>query len=154
SGAPGNNTTAQNNVLVVGSGGAVDAAGGKLVFRFASPVHVESVDLLNVAKPGGTIRLFDAAGKLLGTTRIPLGGRNSLQRVELPATKGLIGSMEVRLTNDAGIASVAYRYADLKEVTHVAKKVGTQTIKATLSDDDGASVSLEQTVQVLPPLPG
>ncbi|MFO0875850.1 MAG: PKD domain-containing protein [Gemmataceae bacterium] len=126
--------------------------GGVLKFNFRAPVIVESIDLLDVARRGGVIRTFDARGKLVSVTRIPLGGANSLQRVALKQAyisrngkllPRAISRMEVVLAGGGAITRLAYRYADNDgafALFHAMKKPGKYQVKLTLTDDDGAQV--------------
>lgn len=160
-GAPGErgqNLTPQGAVLTA-------SAGAGLVFRFPTPAVVESVDVLNAGRVGGQVRTYDAAGRLLTVTTIPLAGVNSFQRVMLrQAYRQVNGQLvavaaarvEVSLPGGGAVARLAYRYPDNAQtfaLRHVARRVGPVDIRVTLTDDDGGQDTTAIRAIVRPPAP-
>ena len=89
-----------------------DEAGGQLIFNFNSPVLIESVDLLDINAAGGTIKLFDASGRLLSTKIIPALGENTFQTVfvkgQLNGSPFEASRMVVTLSGDGAISKLVY----------------------------------------------
>ncbi|MBP6782919.1 MAG: VCBS domain-containing protein [Verrucomicrobiales bacterium] len=125
-----------------------DEAGGRLIFNFNSPVLIDSVDLLDINEVGGKIELFDAQGRLLSTTVIPVLGENTFQTVFVKGgTDGTpfeASRMVVTLAGDGAIANFVYTDVNpIREYRIDHRYIEESTpgnlhqITVTVEDDDG-----------------
>jgi VCBS repeat-containing protein len=155
----GKNDLALGKVLIISKDGDSlnpndDEAGGQLIFDFNGAVLLESVDLLDINEEGGTIEIFDTAGRLLSTTVIPALGENTFQSVFIQKqTNGQpfeASRMVITLKGDGAMANMVYTDVDpVREykinhryVEESALGVPHQ-ITLTVEDDDGGITTLK-----------
>ncbi|HEX8912232.1 MAG TPA: putative Ig domain-containing protein, partial [Humisphaera sp.] len=75
-------------------------------FAFAAPARVLDVQLVDIARGGGTITARDAAGKVIVRKSIPGVGQNTVQTVAIDATG--VSRLEVTLAESGGIARLTF----------------------------------------------
>lgn len=115
-----NNDTGLGNILIISedqdsSDPDDNASGGTLVFDFANPVTLLSIDILDMDDPngrdiGGTVSLLDASGITIGSIfEIPNLGDNSFQTLSF-GTAGTAGvdKMKVWLRSSGAIPAFTY----------------------------------------------
>ena len=92
-GLPGANAVPLGNILIISEDNDStdpddDAKGGTIMFTFATPVDIPSVDILDSddGNPGGWVRGYDASDTLVGLGDIVAYGDNSFQTIPLDAT--------------------------------------------------------------------
>ncbi|MCC1493308.1 hypothetical protein [Cognatishimia sp. F0-27] len=90
-----------------------NAGGGTLHFTFDAVSDVQSVTLLDIEEPGGTIDLFDADGTLISTVAIPAEGDNSATEVAIDATG--VATMEVTLVGSGAVDDLCFAPSGVHE---------------------------------------
>ncbi|WP_425039182.1 hypothetical protein [Primorskyibacter sp. S187A] len=103
--------TDQDNVLIISedndsSDPDDNAHGGTLSFEFDAPSTVNSLTLLDIEEPGGTIELFDADGALLSSIGIPAAGDNSAQTIDIGIEN--VAAMDVTLVGSGAVDDLAF----------------------------------------------
>ena len=128
-GRAGENSQALGNILIVSEDGDSsdpddDAASGTLIFSFANPVSVESVDVLDIDcdESSGTIKTFDAAGALLTTSPLVKLGDNSFQVVDVGAEN--VSRMEVFFPSSGAVTGIDFGEGDCGELINTATAIG------------------------------
>ena len=104
------------NVLIISEDGDAadpddDASGGTIRFEwfdsvFIDSILVDSIDLLDIDRPGGSIVAFDDDGEILRTVAIPEFGDNSLGQVEIDTAD--VAYLDVNLAGSGAIAEVNF----------------------------------------------
>ena len=110
------------NVLIISEDGDAAhpddlAGGGTIRFEwsdsvFVDSILVDSIDLLDIDHPGGSIVAYDDDGEVLTTVSIPEFGDNSLGQVEIDTAD--VAYLDVNLAGSGAIAEV--NFSSLTEV--------------------------------------
>lgn len=78
-----------------------NAGGGSLIFDFANPVFLLSINIFDVEERGGTLELFDSTTTLLTTINIPVVGNRTVQNVSI--NQGGVSKLSVNLAGSGGV---------------------------------------------------
>ncbi len=112
-GAPGANTAALGNVLIISEDGDQtdpddDASGGTLIFTFAHPVRIDQIGILDIDEGmAGKIRAFDAGGAMIGSTAMANNlGNNSVQTVTLGVAG--VSRLEVLFPGSGAVTNIEF----------------------------------------------
>lgn len=105
------NDVARQNILIISEDGDSsdpddNARGGTLIFDFDVPTDIDDIRLLDVDSGRNTIRLYDAAGQLIGSKNIPRRGNNSVQLHVLDAQG--VSKMEVNFAGSGAITDLVF----------------------------------------------
>ncbi len=103
--------TDQGNALIISEDGDTldpddNADGGALIFDFASPVFVRSVDLLDVEEYGGFIQAFDLYGNRIDVVPIYPTGNNTAQTIDISAFGA--SKLKIHLAGSAAIDDLIF----------------------------------------------
>lgn len=111
-GQPGTNALPLGKVLVLSESEKnpqpADAA-GTIEFVWEDPVHVQEVQLLDVAAAGGSVVAFDESGDEVASFEIENLGRNSYQEIRIE--KDEVARLVVDLPNGAAVTELAFTWA-------------------------------------------
>ena len=104
------------NVLIISEDGDTadpddSANGGTIRFEwsgsvFVDSILVDSIDLLDIDRPGGSIVAYDDDGEVLRTVAIPEFGDNSFGQVEIDTAD--VAYLDVNLAGSGAIAEVSF----------------------------------------------
>ena len=78
-----------------------DAAGGTLVFDFATPQFIDNVTLLDIQSNNATIEFFSSTGALISQVSVPNGGNGNL--IYISTGVDGVSSMEVYFPNSGAV---------------------------------------------------
>ena len=111
SGEIGENSVAEGNILIISEDGDQsdpddNAAGGTLIFDFATPYKVASVTLIDIENTSETyeVRAYDAAGSLISTSTALGLGNNSREQVLVNADN--VSRLEIQMSSSGGVANL------------------------------------------------
>lgn len=111
SGAPGENSIAEGNLLIISEDGDQsdpddNAAGGTLIFEFATPYKVAAVTLIDIESTTEDyeIRAYDANGALITLNATQGLGNNS--RVVVNVNADMVSRLEIFMSNSGGVANL------------------------------------------------
>ena len=117
SGAAGENSIAEGNLLIISEDGDQtdpddNAAGGTLIFEFATPYKVASVTLIDIesATEDYMIRTYDANGVLITSAATQGLGNNSRVVVDVNADR--VSRLEIVMSGSGGVANLDIVCAD------------------------------------------
>ncbi|MBI4132660.1 MAG: hypothetical protein HY473_00980 [Candidatus Sungbacteria bacterium] len=118
SGTPGENSTAQGNLLIIAEDeidedgdGLVDtpddeAGGGRLIFTFAGETNVDRLRIFDIDEENVRIRLFDSSNTNFLTIAVPSLGDNSAQQIPINASG--VKRMVVKLTGSGAVDDICF----------------------------------------------
>lgn len=103
---------ANGNVLIISedhdsSDPDDNAGGGSITATFDAPVTLNSIDVLDVEEPGGTMELFDADGGLISTLTIPSVGDGEILNFNLGGVSG-VSQMVIHLPGSGAIDTLRF----------------------------------------------
>jgi Ca2+-binding RTX toxin-like protein len=129
SGAGVTNTQPLGNVLILSQDGDAsdpndDKYGGTFRFEWDEAVQLNSMDLLDIEKPGSQVTTYDAEGNVVGNYLLQALGDNSFQTLDFQ--NEWITRMDVTFASADGIASGAIASVDFSRTFY--RNLGTVTV--------------------------
>ena len=147
-GRPGENSVPLGNVLIISEDGDTsdpddNGSGGSLIFTFDHPVRVDGIKILDIDEGmAGTVKAFDAAGGMIGSTGMLNNlGNNSVQTLALGFSG--VRRLEVTFPGSGSVAALEFcESVCLPNLDFETDGAGTELTTGQIIDDEWAALGI------------